>query len=492
MFDLAAHLASELETGWSSLARPSQLPPPGGWTIWLILAGRGFGKTRAAAEWVRSNVESGNAKSVAIIGSTAADVRDTCVEGSSGILSICPDWNRPIYEPSKRRLTWPNGAWATMYSGEEPDRLRGPNHDLAWCDELASWSNQHQTWDNLMMTLRAGTHPRCIITTTPKPSKLLKSLIERRGQDVVITGGSTYENRSNLARSFFASIINRYEGTRLGRQELDAEYLEDLEGALWSRSLIEELRVQRGQVPELKRIVVAIDPAVSCGEDSDETGIVVCGLGADNHGYVLEDASGKYLPPEWARRAIALYNKYGAERIVAEQNQGGVMVEMTLRAVEPNVSYRGVHAARGKLVRAEPIAALFEQRRCHIVGAWPVLEDQMCSYAGGGDSPDHLDAMVFALTELMSGIRTDGIIDFYRSLVEEDRALAEAAVPGSAAARAEAATVIFRAPEGLSNVFTMSGRRICIDVDRLVKVSERDAVPLRQAGWEEVEHAPLA
>jgi phage terminase large subunit-like protein len=203
MLDLASRLADELETGWSSLARPSQLPPPGDWTIWLILAGRGFGKTRAGAEWVRSNVESGNAKSVAIVGATAADTRDVCIEGSSGILSVCPDWNRPVYEPSKRRLSWPGGSVATMYSAEEPERLRGPNHDLAWCDELASWSNQQATWDNLMMTLRAGEHPRCIITTTPKPSKLLKSLIERRGQDVVITGGSTYENRPNLAGSFF-------------------------------------------------------------------------------------------------------------------------------------------------------------------------------------------------------------------------------------------------------------------------------------------------
>jgi phage terminase large subunit-like protein len=298
MRDVATRLADELERGWPSFARPSQLPPPGDWTIWLILAGRGFGKTRAGAEWVRGNVESGNAKSIAIVGATAADVRDTCVEGSSGILSIMPDWNRPVYEPSKRRLTWPNGAWATMYSSEEADRLRGPNHDLAWCDELASWSNQQATWDNLMMTLRAGAQPRCIITTTPKPSKLLKSLMERRGQDVVITGGSTYENRANLAGSFFVSIVRRYEGTRLGRQELDAEYLEDMEGALWSRSLIEELRVQRGQLPELTRIVVAIDPAVSCGEDSDETGIVVCGLGADGHGYVLEDASGNFLPQD--------------------------------------------------------------------------------------------------------------------------------------------------------------------------------------------------
>jgi phage terminase large subunit-like protein len=321
-------VAAEFST---SRFRPSQLPPPGDWTIWLILAGRGFGKSRAASEWVRSNVESGAAKSIAIVGATAADIRDTCIEGS-GILSICPNWSRPVYEPSKRRLTWPNGATATMYSGEEPDRLRGPNHDLAWCDELASWSNQEQTWNNLMMTLRVGDRPRCLISTTPKPSRLLKSLIERRGKDVVITGGSTYENRSNLSDNFFASIVTQYEGTRLARQEINAEYLEDFEGALWSRSLIEELRVQRGQVPELKRIVVAIDPAVTCGEDSDETGILVCGLGADNHGYVLEDASGKYLPQEWARRAIALYGKYGAERIIAEQNQGGILVEMTLRA----------------------------------------------------------------------------------------------------------------------------------------------------------------
>jgi phage terminase large subunit-like protein len=334
-----------------------------------------------------------------------------------------------------------------------------------------------------MMTLRAGDHPRCIVTTTPKPSKLLKSLIERRGQDVVITAGSTYDNRANLAGSFFASIVRRYEGTRLGRQELDAEYLKDVEGALWNRSLIDELRVQRSQVPELKRIVVAIDPAVSCNEDSDESGIIVCGLGVDGHGYVLEDASGKYLPNEWARRAIALYRKFGADRIIAEQNQGGALVETTLRAVDASIPFRGVHAARGKMVRAEPIATLFEQRRCHIVGSFPILEDQLCSYAGGGDSPDRLDAMCYALTELAINMSTTGIIDYYRELVDEQRA----AVPGSPAARAETATVAFRAPDGLSDVYTMSGRHIGIDVDRLVHVSERDAVPLRQVGWREVE-----
>lgn len=394
-------IADELENGWSSTARPEQLPPPGDWSVWLLLAGRGAGKTRAAAEWVRSMVESGAARNVAIVGATASDVRDTLVEGVSGLLSISPDWNRPNYEPSKRRLTWPNGATATMFSSEEPDRLRGPNHDLAWMDELASWQNQQATWDNLQLTLRLGARPRCCISTTPRPSKLLKDLVSRKGHDVVISGGSTFANRANLAPVFLDSIVRRYAGTRLGRQELEAELLQDVEGALWNLDRIDELR--RFKAPELERIVVAIDPAISVGEDSAETGIVVCGLGVDGHGYVLEDASGKYLPTQWANRAVNLYRKYRADRIVAEINQGGQMVESTVRTIDKNVAYRGVHAKRGKILRAEPVSALYEQSRVHHVGAFPELEDQQCGFAGGGDSPDRLDAMVYAISDLMIG-----------------------------------------------------------------------------------------
>ena len=249
------------------------------------------------------------------------------------------------------------------------------------------------------MCLRVGKNPRTIISSTPKPSKLLKSLIEREGKDVVITRGSTFDNRANLAPQYFNSVVSRYEGTRKGRQELNAEVLTEIEGALWNIAQLDELR--RHKAPDMKRIVVAVDPAVSIGEDSDETGIIVAGLGVDDHGYVLEDASGKYSPAEWARRVVALYQKYHADRVIAEINMSGLLVEQTLRAVSSNVSYRGVHAKRGKMIRAEPVAALYEQSKVHHVGIFEKLEDQLCTYAGGGDSPDRLDAMVYALTELV-------------------------------------------------------------------------------------------
>jgi phage terminase large subunit-like protein len=405
---LYSSVADAIEHDWLSTARPNQLPPDGEWSIWLMLAGRGFGKTRAAAEWVRSQVESGSAKNVAIVGATAADVRDVCVEGPSGILAISPNWNRPIYEPSKRRISWPNGAQATLFSSEEPDRLRGPNHDCAWCDELGSWSNQIDTWNMLQLTLRLGRLPRVCVSTTPKPGKLLKDLISRDGKDVVITRGSTFENAANLAPAFLDSITRKYQGTRLGRQELSAELLEDIEGALWTPDMIEAARCSP-VVPVMKRIVVALDPAVSVGEDSDETGIVVAGLGDSDLGYVLQDASGKYAPVEWAKKAVDLYRKWHADQIVSEINQGGDLVQTTIRTVDPNIPFRGLHAKRGKIVRAEPISALYEQQRVRHAGIFPELEDQMCTYAGGGDSPDRLDAAVYALSDLMLGFQAQEI-----------------------------------------------------------------------------------
>lgn len=287
-----ARFADALETDWRAIARPNQLPPPGDWTVWLIKAGRGWGKTRTGAEWIKEQVESGTVKRIALIGATAADARDVMVEGESGILSISASWNRPAYEPTKRRLTWPSGAIATLYSAEESERLRGPCHDAAWCDEVAAWNNREEVWNQLMFGLRLGAKPRVVITTTPKPVKLIRDLLARDGQDVVVTSGSTFENRGNLAEAFLSTIVGRYQGTRLGRQELDAELLEDVEGALWSRDAIDALRVARELVPLLRRIVVAIDPATTVGEDSDETGIIVAALGADGHGYLLEDASG--------------------------------------------------------------------------------------------------------------------------------------------------------------------------------------------------------
>jgi phage terminase large subunit-like protein len=374
-----ASIADAIESDWRAIARPEQLPPPGDWSVWIYLAGRGAGKTRSGVEAVREWIEAGACGRVALIAPTQGDARDVLVEGESGILAISPNSNRPVYEPSKRRLTWPNGAIATLFSAEESDRLRGPQHDGILADELAAWKEAQAAWDMAMFGLRLGRRPRAIVTTTPRPIPLLKSLLKRAGQDVVVTRGRTSDNAENLAPTFLSQIVSRYAGTRLGRQELEGEVLEDTPGALWSRDLIEEGRRDRAALPPLRRIVVAVDPAVSVSEKSDETGIIVAGLGTDDHGYLLEDASGKFSPIEWARRAVALYHQHGADRIVAEANQGGLMVEQTVRTVNANVSFKAVHASRGKITRAEPIAALFEQFRIHLVGAFPDLEDQLCT-----------------------------------------------------------------------------------------------------------------
>ncbi len=416
---------SEAEAGallhdWRFWARPKQLPPiisgPGGdWTTWLVLAGRGFGKTRCGAEWVRAQVcgetplSGGRARRVALVAETAAEARDVMIEGESGLLAVHPPGYRPLYQPSKRRLIWPNGARATHYNAIEPDQLRGPQHDLAWADELAKWRHAQATWDQLQFGLRLGARPRQCVTTTPRPIAALKTLIE--DPDTVITRGSSYENMANLAPAFIKRIIKRYEGTRLGRQELNAEILEDVPGALWTRARIDANRVARA--PDLARVVVAVDPAAGSADTSAETGIVVAGLGAgsngDAQGYVLEDASLRGTPDAWGRAAVAAYHRWRADRIVAEINHGGEMVEHVIRTVDAAVSYKAVRASRGKARRAEPVAALDEQGRVHHVGAFPELEDQMCAMttdfdpASAGFSPDRLDARVWALTELMLG-----------------------------------------------------------------------------------------
>src|SRR6201982_3743965 len=282
----AAQLADALEASWPAIARPNQLPPPGDWQGWLLLAGRGVGKTRTLAEWVCQQAALGQASPIALVAATPADARDVLVEGQSGILAVSPPWFRPVYESSRRRLTWPNGAIATTFSAEEPERLRGPQHDAAVCDELGSWSRP-ETWDMLQFGLRLGYHPRCLVATTPRPTKLIRELLAREGRDVAVTRGSTYENRGNLAPGFFDQVICKYEGTRLGRQELDAELLEDTPGALWSHGIIDAAR--QAAALNLARIVVAIDPAASSGEDADETGIVVVGRDNQGHGYVLAD-----------------------------------------------------------------------------------------------------------------------------------------------------------------------------------------------------------
>ena len=383
---------------WTLWARPKQLAPEGDWRVWLILAGRGFGKTRSGAEWVRQKVQQGQANRIALVGATAADVRDTMVEGESGLLRIFPTGERPRYEPSKRRITFHNGAKATTFSADEPDRLRGPNHDLAWCDEIAAW-RYPDAWDQLIFGLRIGNDPRLVATTTPRPTKLIRQLVDR--PDVAVTRGSTFENKANLAPTFLEEVMSRYEGTRLGRQELYAEILDDVEGALWNRQLIENARVNA--YPDLVRIVVGVDPAISSNETSAETGIVAGGIDQNGYGYVLDDRSVKGSPVEWANSAIALYHRCSADRIVVEANQGGDMVRHTLQTVESQIPIKMVHATRGKRTRAEPVSALYEQGKVFHVGAFPTLEDQMCSWTPDSASPDRLDALVWAVTELMIG-----------------------------------------------------------------------------------------
>ena len=390
---------ASLEFCWEFWARPSQLAPPGDWDTWLILAGRGWGKTRTGAEWCRAQVESGTAKRLALVAPTSADARDVMVEGQSGVLAICPPDRRPTYEPSKRRLTWPCGAIATLYSADEPDRLRGPQHDAAWADELAAW-RYPEAWDQLQLGLRLGARPRTIVTTTPRPTKIVRALAKSERTALVI--GSTYDNRANLAPAFLQAIREQYEGTRLGRQELYAEILDDAPGALWARSTIEQARARQAPAG-LERVVVAIDPAATSKASSDETGIVVAARGVDGRGYVLADLSGRYTPDQWARVALRAYTSHRADRIVAEVNNGGEMIGHTIKTLAPNVPYKAIHASRGKRTRAEPIAALYEQGRVSHVGSFPMLEDQMCTWdaSDGSPSPDRLDAVVWALSEVM-------------------------------------------------------------------------------------------
>ncbi len=382
---------------WTLRARANQLPPAGDWRTWLILAGRGFGKTRAGAEWVRAQIESGRCRRMILAARTTDDARDVMVEGESGILAICPPWNRPVWRPSTRMLKWPNGAIAMVYSADKPDLFRGKQCDGAWADELAAW-RYPEAWDQLLLGLRLGADPRVVVTTTPRPTPVIKELMAH--PTTVVTRGSTYDNRANLAPAFFEGIISRYEGTRLGRQELYAEILDDNPNALWQRAQIDKLRVKEAP-QELQRVVVAIDPSVTT--TGDEAGIIVAGLGPDGHGYVLEDATIRGSPHTWGSRAVQAYHRHQADRIVAEVNNGGERVELTLRTVDDKVAYKAVHASRGKRTRAEPIAALYEQGRVHHVGTFAELEDEMCDWEPEMPSPNRMDALVWALTELMLG-----------------------------------------------------------------------------------------
>jgi predicted phage terminase large subunit-like protein len=373
--------------------RPEQVPPPGDWRVWLIMAGRGWGKTRTGAEWT---IESARDFPLTnIIGATVDDARDIMIEGESGILACAPPDFRPRYLSQKRQLQWPNGAKSLVFTADEPERLRGKQHMRLWMDEAAAW-RRPEAYDQAMLGLRLGRDPRAVVTTTPKPVRLLREL--RAAPTTHITRGSSYENRANLAPAFFDQIITKYEGTRLGRQELLGEYLDDVPGALWTRAMFDD----RKPAPDLRRVVVAVDPAVTATEESDETGIVVAGLGVDGRGYVLADRSCRLGPDGWARRAWAAFDEFGADRIIYESNQGGDLVRHTLQTVRNNGSVHGVHASRGKRTRAEPVAALYEQGRVTHTTALDELEDQLCGWTPeSGDSPDRMDALVWALTSLM-------------------------------------------------------------------------------------------
>lgn len=392
-------VAATILHDWQIWARDKQLPPPGDWSKWQLLTGRGWGKNRTAAEWVTAKARAMPGSRGALVARTAADARDTMAEGEAGLVNIAPPDFEPDYEPSKRRITWPNGSQATLFSGEEPDALRGPSHHWAWADETASWKYPKEAWSNLMFGLRLGRHPQVVITTTPRPVALVKSLIA--DPDCVTVRGTTYENKANLAPSFFSEIVRTYEGTRLGRQELNAEILDDNPGAMLTRDTLEATRVTR--MPMLTRVVVGVDPEATASETSAETGIVVAGLGTDGHGYVIDDATIKGSPATWGAAVVAAYHRHRGDRIVAEVNQGGDAIEYVIRSVDPNVSYRAVHASRGKQARAEPVSALFEQGRIHMVGTFAELEDQLVEWvpASGQPSPDRLDALVWAIYDLM-------------------------------------------------------------------------------------------
>jgi phage terminase large subunit-like protein len=385
--------ARSLRHDWEFWARPNQLPPASDWRIWLLDTGRGWGKTRTLCEWLRARVENGIARRITIVGRTAADTRDMVIEGESGLLAISPPWFRPAWEPSKRKVMWPNGAEAHTRGAEEPDALRGLQHDTAVADEIATWP-YIESWDNLMLGLRLGDDPRTAAGTTPKPVKLVRDLL--KDPVVVVTHGTTYENAINLAPPFRDMILARYEGTRLGRQEIHGELLEEAEHALWTMATLDKNRVT--EHPELKRVVVGVDPATGPGE----TGIVVVGIGADGHGYVLEDATLHGTPAEWAQAVVASFHKHKANRIIAEANNGGDMVEHTIHTVAPNVPVLLVHAARGKVARAEPASALYEQGKCHHVGFFGALESEQVTWEPGVGlpSPNRIDACVWAMFDL--------------------------------------------------------------------------------------------
>lgn len=394
---------------WRVVARPKQIAPPGDWRHWFIQAGRGFGKTRSAAEWIRGEIDeatkAGKKLRIALVAPTPTAARDVMIEGESGLLSVFPEYERPKYEPAKKKVRFVGGHVGAVFSAFEPGALRGPAHDRYWAEELAAWKGDRgiEAWSNLMLGLRRGTKPRGVITSTPKPVKIVRDLL-KKSRGLLVTRGSTYENRANLADAFIEEVIEQYEGTSLGAQELHGELLDSVPGALWKRALIEDHRVEerRFDREKLIRVVVAVDPAVTSNEDeSSETGIVVVGIDESRHLYVLGDYSGIYSPDEWASKVWSAYLMHEADRVVCEVNQGGDLVETVLRTVDQTLPIQKVRASVGKRTRAEPIAALYEQGKVHHVGAFDHLEDQMCGFVPGlSESPDRLDALVWGASAL--------------------------------------------------------------------------------------------
>ena len=427
--------AADAGFDWRLWGRAKQQTPKTDFRFWLILAGRGFGKTRTGAEWVKTQVEAGRRR-IALVGPTAADVRDVMVEGDSGILQVYPPWNRPLFQSSRRRLVWPGGAMAFLYSAEEPERLRGPQHDAAWADELAAWSHGQETWDQLQFGLRLGDDPRVLVTTTPKPQPLLRQLMA--DPNTYVTRGTTYENSPNLPQAFLDRILRRYQNTRLGRQEIHAEVLGDAPGALWPQESLLVCHVAHH--PDLRRVVVAVDPSGSSGDDEgDQQGIVVAGLGVDGLGYVLADRTCRLSPEGWGRRAVEAFDEFGADRLVAEKNYGGDMVRFTLQTVRPTVPVTLVNATRGKVLRAEPVSALYEQGRVRHIVPDPLdnpladLEAEMRQatsngYLGDG-SPNRLDALVWALTDLFLAAEPRGSAFLELARLERERINGRPAAP---------------------------------------------------------------
>ena len=405
---LGPEKTEELQHSWEFWARPEQLEPKGNWNVWVALAGRGWGKTRAGAEWVRHRIKKGD-KIVHCVAPTKGDVRRVMVEGDSGLINVCWKGDKsyrgsplglPIWSPTNNTLTWENGAKAVFFSAEDPERLRGPQAYSAWTDELCAWRNAQETWDMLQFGLRLGRRPQVFVTTTPKTTKLIRNILD--DDKTTVSTGSTYDNAANLADTFLDAVRKTYEGTRLGRQELYAEILDEASGALWNRTLLASCEVDKDDVHTLNRIVVSIDPAVTANAESDMTGIVVAGVDVNGIAYVLEDHTGRYTPQQWAAKAVELYREHMADRIVAERNQGGDMVRHTLHTEDETVPVKLVHASRGKMARAEPVSALYEQDKVRHVRGLNDLEVQMVQWEplGSIGSPDRLDALVWAITDL--------------------------------------------------------------------------------------------